>query len=148
MADRIDVQITGTINLKRELDNFSQRTIYKIMKPALEAVGELFKDAVKANCNFGDFSNGGLRESIDYVANSQPAKSQGVVRIGPTYTKPHGKASSTSPGVYGRFVEFGLKTRKYPRQPFMRPAFDANADKSMEVFRDKVLEGINTRLKS
>lgn len=147
MGTKINCQVTGTINLKKELDNFSQRTLTKVIKLALEAVGELFKEAIKANCNFTHgYSTGAIRESIDYNTRMYPAKGRGTVLIGPTMTAAHGKDGSTSPGVYAMFVEYGLKVKKYPKQPFIRPAFDANADKAIEVFRDKVMEGISTRL--
>jgi HK97 gp10 family phage protein len=47
---------------------------------------------------------------------------------------------SQSPGVYGQFVEFG--TDKMAAQPFLRPAFDATADRVIELFAEKMREGL------
>ena len=43
---------------------------------------------------------------------------------------------SVAPGIYRMWVEFGLKRKQFPEQPFMRPTSDATGDKAMKLFAD------------
>jgi HK97 gp10 family phage protein len=54
--------------------------------------------------------------------------------IGPLYDKSRytDKTRTHSPGVYGKFVEYG--TGKMQARPFMRPAFHAVRERAVEAY--------------
>jgi HK97 gp10 family phage protein len=165
----IDVQITGTINLQKALDEFSGSIQRRIIRPALQDVGAYFVSEIRQNCNFTHgYSTGALADSIIAITtiSNSTGKQRGQVKIGPTYQAvPHGNSSTTRPGIYALWVEYGLKNPRvgglrsgkkdkntgnvpnYPAQPFMRPAFDNGATKSIEIFRDRVMQEIARRTK-
>lgn len=43
---------------------------------------------------------------------------------------------------YGKFSEFGGKTRQYPKKPFLRPAFDENKGKILATMKAVFLKGL------
>jgi len=67
--------------------------------------------------------------------------------IGRKRIKDSGLGSSATVGIswrgsgfYGRFIEFG--TSKNAAQPFLRPAFDANKEEALTIFKQKLAENI------
>jgi hypothetical protein len=80
-----------------------------------------------------------LKDSVIARVRTQKGGSAGKVSVGPGY----GGKGSQDPGVYGMFVEFPMKKRpKYPTQPFMRPTFDATAEKAIGLFADTMKEAL------
>lgn len=169
MAIRIDVQVTGTLNLKKELDDFSGSIQRRIIRPALEKVGAYFVGVIQENIHPAHDTDGVLKGSIGY---SRPTVSvraqQGRILIGPRMmgSAHHDlNSATTDPGIYALWVEYGLKNPReagkrsgkkdkkagqvpnFTPQPFMRPAFDQGAETAIEVFRDAVNEGIESRQK-
>jgi HK97 gp10 family phage protein len=67
----------------------------------------------------------------------------GSVEVGPAMNarRTDGK-DSVGPGIYAMWVEFGLKRKLYPAQPFMRPTFDATAEKAVKLFSDTLKEAL------
>ena len=167
MADNIEVQITGTINLKKALDEFKGSIQRRIIRPALKDVGEFFKTTIKEHCHFEhEYSKGAVLASIDYSQSTVSVnKQQGRVLIGPTLGTKHGNSPTTDPGIYSLWIEYGLKNPRvggtrmgkkskpgkagevpnYPAQPFMRPAFESGARQAIEVFTNRVMREIASR---
>lgn len=53
-----------------------------------------------------------------------------------------GKSKSQGPGIYAMWIEFGLKRKQFPAQAFMRPTFDATAEKAVKLFSDTLKEAL------
>lgn len=98
---------------------------------------------------------GDLKESIHAVVRTRKASDKteglptGSVTVGPCYGTPRSDGRhSVPPGVYGLWVEFGVKSKsRYPKQPFMRPAFDATVDTAINAFADTLRAGLADALK-
>lgn len=134
MTVKVDLQ-----GLEQKLHDLGPKIAKRTLRKSLKAVGTMWVDAVKARA---PKDSGDLANSISMKMRTRPNDESGSVTVGPAYT---GKGSQ-DPGVYGMFVEFGLKNKQmYPRQPFLRPAFDATAEKAIEVFAETMknnLEGM------
>ena len=72
----------------------------------------------------------------------------GKVEVGPNaFAKRTDGKDSMGPGVYAMWLEFGLKKKKYPKQPFMRPTFDATAEQATKIFADKLKDDLEAVVK-
>lgn len=146
MADKV-VCTVDLHGVEEELIALGPRIARRLFRRALMAVGEAFKQAIKAAA---PVDKGGLKDSIDYKIKLSPKSDFGSVTIGPTYDAKAIKNSATpseSPGIYGMFVEFGLKVKKYTFHPFMRPVFDALAEKMIQLFADGLKEDLEEAVK-
>jgi hypothetical protein len=65
-----------------------------------------------------------------------------LTQVGPAADAPRTDGKDrVGPGIYGMWVEFGLKKKKrYPAQPYMRPTLDATEDKAVKLFADTLKE--------
>jgi HK97 gp10 family phage protein len=148
MGDRVTckVDLHGT---EEELIAVGPRIAKRLLRRALRAVGQAWVEDVKSKV---PVDTGALRESINFKIRTNPREDGGSVTVGPTFdttkgTKKKG-SSSQSPGVYGMFVEFGVKSKAdYPKQPFMRPAFDGSAERIIELFAHKLREDLEMAVK-
>lgn len=145
MADRVTVKVDlhGT---EEELIAIGPRIAKRLLRRALRVVGQLWVEDVKRNV---PVDTGALRDSINFKIRTNPREDGGSVTVGPTYISGKGTKAkgSQSPGVYGMFVEFGVKSRQYPAHPFMRPAFDADAQKVVDLFAAKLREDLEEAVK-
>lgn len=144
MADRVtcSVDLHGT---EEELIAVGPRIAKRLLRRALRVVGQLWVADVKAHV---PVNTGALRDSIDFKIRTNSREDGGSVTVGPTYTSGKTGGQSQSPGLYGMFVEFGVKSRaNYPAQPFMRPTFDATADSIIELFAAKLREDLEEAVK-
>src|SRR5665213_209052 len=108
----------------------------KGMRKALSQVGKYWVGEVKSRV---PVDTGELKDSVIARVSTKKGGSAGKVSVGPGYS---GKGSQ-DPGVYCKFVEFPMKKRPlYPTQPFMRPTFDATADKAVQLFADSLKEAL------
>ena len=108
----------------------------KGMRKALTQVGKFWVGEVKSRV---PVDSGDLKDSVIARVSTKKGGNAGRVSVGPGYS---GKGKQ-DPGVYGMFVEFPMKNRpKYPTQPFMRPTFDATAEKAMQLFADTLKESL------
>jgi HK97 gp10 family phage protein len=146
MADRIVCQV-DLHGVEEDLLRVGPKIAKRLFRRALKAVGMAWTEEVKSRV---PVDTGALRDSIDYVIKTSPKDDSGSVQVGPTYdSKVMKKATNTSesPGVYGMFVEFGLKSKKYPRQPYMRPTFDVSADRIIQLFAENLREDLEDAVK-
>lgn len=159
MKFKVEVDLHG---LEEDLIRLGPKVAKRLFRRALKMVGELWKEALKSKVPVGnpatakqgsDYSPGALRDSIDYVISTGKGDHGGTVTVGPTYDKTAAKAAkdkgdtSTLPGVYGKFVEFGLHVKQYPFHPFMRPTFDTTAESMIEIFADGLREDLEDAVK-
>jgi len=78
----------------------------------------------------------GIRQGKAKYANT--ARNRRAGRVGKTY-KTQGEA------FYWRFLEFG--TKKMQARPFLRPAFEANKQKAVEVMKERLSKAIQAQAK-
>jgi len=155
MGRYVDVVVTGELNLKAALDEFGSRKVRSLVKNALETVAtEMVQDVrefVPVGHTEKDDAPGYLREAIgSKVLRAREGQIRLLVGPRSIHRGGGGEGKETmNPGVYGMFVEFGLKNKKnYPRQPYMRPAFDDNSEKWMATFRGAMTAQLNQGLKT
>jgi HK97 gp10 family phage protein len=113
----------------------------KSLRKGVSAVGDMWVPEMQARV---PVDTGDLRDSIaKKVSTSKKGDSlSATVTVGPSYDTKNRKPGDTSqqPGVYGLFVEFGTKSS--PAKPFMRPVFDATADKAVEILANVLKEDL------
>lgn len=146
MADKITVSV-DLHGLEEDLISLGPKIAKRLFRRALSVVGQAWKEALQAKV---PRDSGDLANSIDFVVKTSPKNDFGSVTVGPTYdTKVMKNSSSTSesPGVYGMFVEFGLKLKKYAFTPFMRPTFDGSAERMVELFAENLREDLEDAIK-
>lgn len=100
------------------LDALPDKVQKQVMRPALNAAGQVFEAALQQTVPHG--ASGELAKSITHKVVVK-AGVGGIVLAGPAYMGGH-KHTSTDPGVRAAFLEFG--TRKMAPRPFMRRAFE------------------------
>jgi HK97 gp10 family phage protein len=144
MADKV-VCTVDLHGLEEDLIGLGPKIAKRLFRRALTTVGQLWVEDVKSKV---PVDTGALRDSIDFVVKTSPKNDYGTVTVGPTYTSPKGNNTTESPGVYGMWVEFGLKTKQYPSQPYMRPTFDATAESVIDLFASKLREDLEEAVKS
>lgn len=137
--------------IDQKLQELEPKIVRSLLRKALRGVGLYWVPEVQSRV---PVLMGDLKNSIGFTVKTRKAAKgsdrlpSGIVTVGPTYIdRTDGRENSQSPGVYGMFVEFGLKVKKYARQPFMRPTFDSTADRAIEVFAETVKSGLADALK-
>lgn len=152
MSEDFEVTVEGLSELGDELDRMPYQFAQNIQRAALQAAGDVMAAEVAARApvapqaSHPESEPGELRDSI--VVKVRLGKNLDVseAKIGPGYDKDKygGDKHTQSPGVYGKFVEYG--TAKMAPEPFMRPAFQAGAQKALEAYA-KVVDSLIGLLK-
>lgn len=114
--------LSGFDSLDKELSKLSSRTESRIGKKALRAGAKPIVSDAKKNVTV---ETGDLKKSIG-TQMMNPKRGKLEIRIGPRVGK-----SAAHSGHYGHIVEYGYG-RQAP-QPFLRPAFDTNNKKSIQI---------------
>ena len=135
-------------SIAEKLQSLEPKIVRRSFRKALKAVGTFWVAEMKAKVPVLD---GDLRNAIAMKINTRTRTRKGVkspsgkVEVGPRldYPRSDGK-KSVGPGVYGRFIEFGLKRKVFPAQPFARPVYDATADKAVQMFADILSADLET----
>lgn len=148
MADDFDVEIKGLPELAETLDIIPIQLSNLILREALLDGAQPIIEAaqsfapVASKQSHPESDPGELRDSIGAAARVYSDKGYGVAHIGPLHDKSkyNDKNRTHSPGVYGKFVEFG--THKMAAHPFMRPALAAAGQAAVEAFGN----GIRSRM--
>jgi hypothetical protein len=133
--------------LEEDLIQLGPKIARRIFRKLLTTIGKLWADDVRAKVPVDE---GTLKDSIGYVVTTSPKNDFASVTVGPTYDTNRAKnqASRTEdPGIYGLFVEYGLKKRKYTFTPFMRPTFDATAEAIITLFAAGLREDLEAAIK-
>lgn len=139
LSVKVDIKgLDGVVEKMREL---GPKLARRGMRKALTKVGDYWVDEVQSRV---PVSSGDLKDSIVKKVTTRKDKNGevgGTVSVGPRYD---GRGSQ-SPGVYGMFIEFGVKSSKSPLraegQPFMRPTFDSTKETAVEIF-SKTLKNV------
>ena len=178
MADGITITgVTGLDEVLRRLDKIPLALARNVAQPALQEAGEIVQAAAEASA---PRKSGELAEDIVVKVNVSSDLRLARVSIGPAYdasalkTRKRGKYagrqdSTTSPGVYGAFVERGHGTAGYswasrfgsakqrrrtgreiefgshdvPPHPWLAPAFAASQDAAAQVLVDRTREALD-----
>lgn len=132
------MEVAATVNLnglEKALQELGPKLARKALRKAVKQVGEMWESEMKARV---PVDSGDLKDSIKYKITAKKGKqgepSTMKVSVGPAFgtTSRNEGDGSQQPGVYGMFEEFG--TKKSTPHPFMRPTFDATADKAVQIF--------------
>lgn len=170
-------QITGLEELLRRLDQIPLALSRNVAKDALQQAGEVIQKAAEASA---PRLSGELAEDIVVVVRVSGDLASNKVLVGPGYPGPGMKTrlrgryagrqdSTTSPGVYGGFVERGhgmpgyswasrfgsarqrrrtgrqieLGSHDVPPHPWLAPAFASSQDEAVQVLADRTAEALN-----
>jgi len=152
MASDGGMKITCSVNLhglEQDLKEVGPKIGRRLFRKALKSVGQLWVEDLKFRVPVDE---GDLRESIaaSVTVRNKGKLTVGAVTCGPSYDKTsprHGSGRTENPGIYGLFVEFGLKKKLYKFTPFMRPTFDTTAERMVQVFADGLREDLEAALK-
>lgn len=152
MADDVEVTVEGLDALGRELDRMPFKFAQNIQRAALQAAGEVFavemvaRAPVAPQASHPESEPGELRDSIDVAVRLGKNLDVSTAKVGPLYNKSKysDKNRTHSPGIYGKFVEYG--TSKMGPQPFMRPAFQAGKENAVQAYA-KVVDALIKLLK-
>jgi len=171
-------EVSGLDVLARRLDQLPLALAQQIARPALEDAGEIIQAAAEANAEQHRIT-GELAEDVIVVVKIGGDLANMRVLVGPGYpgpgmkTRKRGKYagqadSTTSPGVYGGFVERGhgepgyswasrfgsakqrrrtgrqieLGSHDIPPHPWLQPAFDSTQDAAIEAVADHFREAL------
>ena len=167
MSDGFNLNF-GIEQLTANLQNIPQVLAKKIARPALEAGGEVIVLAAEATA---PVRTGELKEDIVMKVHIGTTLHDNYVLVGPGYnrgelktSKRTGKAdSSSSPGVYGKFVEVGhappgmanekrkakrngkeveFGGKDTPPHPWLRPAFETSKERAVEAMTQVLRAGL------
>jgi HK97 gp10 family phage protein len=145
LGDSVTVKVSGLREVEERLIAAGPKIARGIFKQALWAVGDMWVAEASSRV---PVLTGDLRDSIaaEVLIKKQGKVHVGSVTVGPAINTKESRSdgrNSVGPGVYGMWVEFGLKKKPYPKQPFLRPTFDATADKAVTMFADTLKAGLD-----
>jgi len=139
----MEVKCTVSLGgLEEALNQVGPKLAKSHLRKALKAGMKVLQEDAKSRA---PVDTGALRDSIKTLVVLNANKESGRATVGPTQDpglKKDGQSYSESPALYGMFVEFGVPSRHIERQPFMRPAFDAQADAVVQKFADTLRDGL------
>lgn len=143
------VDIKGLDGVVEKMNDLGPKLARKGLRKSLRAVGDFWIPEVQSRI---PVSSGDLKNSIIKAIKTRKDKNgevSGTVWVGPAMDAPRtdGK-KSVGPGIYGMWVEFGLKKKKYPAQPFMRPTIDATGEEAVKLFSETLKEVLDEIVKN
>jgi HK97 gp10 family phage protein len=142
VSEDVEVEVTGLAEMAETLDKIPYVFAQRIQRAALLAGGEVFMNAAQSLAPVASEQShkegypGELRDSIGVVVKLGKDLDMSVAQIGPLYEKSkyNEKTRTHSPGVYGKFVEYG--TAKMRAHPFLRPAFHAVKEQALKAYAE------------
>lgn len=149
---KISIQVSGDKELAEKLRALPPAVSREHLLAAVEPAAKLIKEAVKDNIHdqaSREHPAGTLRGTIEHKVTLK-TKSRVAINVGPN------AASGETTGYYGRFVEFGhaivpswgklkgVSVGRVPPHPFMRPAFDENVERAIDIINDRLRRAIMT----
>src|SRR6185503_869170 len=137
-AVKVDLKLN---DVDQKLRDIGPKLARKGLRKALNAVKSYWVPEMKSRV---PVDTGALRDSIIGAIKTKKDKNgevSGTLWVGPAADAPRtdGKKSA-GPGVFAKWVEFGLKRKKYPAHPFARPTLDATGDKAVSIFSETLKE--------
>jgi hypothetical protein len=172
--------VTGLEEVLRRLDRIPLALARNVARPALEEAGEILQAAAEANAA-EHRRTGELEEDVIVVVNVGSDLANMRVVVGPGYPGPAGLKtrkrgryagqtdSTTSPGIYGKFLERGhgmpgyswasrfgsakqrrrtgrqieLGSHDVGPQPWLQPALDTDGPAAAQVLIDRTKEALD-----
>lgn len=171
--------VQGLDEVMRRLDRIPLALARNVARPALEEAGEVIQSAAETNAAAHRIT-GDLEEDVIVVVQLGSNLANMRVLVGPGYpgpglkTRKRGKYagrqdSTTSPGIYGRFVEGGhgmpgyswasrfgsakqrrrtgrqveLGSHDVPPHPWLKPALDSSGAAAAQVLVDRTKEALD-----
>lgn len=163
MAKRfVHMSVVGDKELVGKLSKLGDRVYKKVVG---QASRKAFAPVVKTAKSLAPKETGLLKKSMGVKQKKYPRAGRIVTLVGPrtgfgttvTTEGPDGKPRETyrDPVKYGHLVEFGTAPHKvgdydHPGsapQPFMRPAFDGNVNKSKSIMKSELAAGVEREAK-
>lgn len=126
-------EIEGLAELENNLRELSRSVVKKVLRAAGKEAGELFKDGIQENIERQGLLESGFMEDSVRI-NTRVTDGFLNVMVGPSdemYPRGNRKDNRDANEV-AYFAEYG--TKKEAAKPFLRPAFDSNSDRAIEVF--------------
>jgi HK97 gp10 family phage protein len=125
---KVDVQVRGLEELKRELNKLSVAIGDRLINNAARAGARVVARQAKANAPVGE--TGALKKSLRVRRRSADDRRRGEV-----------VAYAGTPLFYAKFQEFG--TVKQPARPFLRPAVDESTVAIYDAIQRNLSVGID-----
>jgi HK97 gp10 family phage protein len=144
MEVKVDVRLNG---IEEKLRDLGPKLARKALRRAVGKVGDMWVSEMKAKV---PVESGDLRDSINKKVTTSKKGNAGsaTVSVGPMWDSKSRSPgdSSQQPAVYGMILEFGSK--KMTAKPWMRPVFDATANKAVQLLADTLKEDLEDVVKS
>lgn len=119
------VTIKGGEELFQAMTARGEKFAKKGLRAALYAGSEVLRKAIGSFCTAK--RTGFLAEHIGAKTTISSKQEAGITQVGPVRK-----------AFYAGWIEFGRK--KQSARPFIRPAFDANKDRALDAFTNKLRE--------
>lgn len=154
----ITVQITGLKELQNALEQLPKEIQGRPLRSAVSAAAKVIVDDVKSRVPVGETGN--LKTAVyRYRSRRNSATGRETFFVGirqgkaqykdTAYNRRKGRVGknykTAGEAYYWRFLEFG--TAKMQAKPFLRPAFEANKSRAVEVMKDRLGKSIQTQAK-
>ena len=154
----ISIKIEGLKELQKALSELPREIQGRPLRSAVSAAAKLISDDVKNRVSVGETGNlksavyryrsrsnsttgretffVGIRNGKEKYSNT--ARNRRLRQVGKAY-KTQGEA------FYWRYLEFG--TKKMQARPFLRPSFEANKSRAVEVMKERLSKAIESQAK-
>ena len=136
-------------DIEAKLKELGPKLARKALRKAVKNVGDMWVAEAKSRV---PVDQGDLKDSIAAVVRTKAYQDHGEakVSVGPCYgvkdTQRQEGDGSQQPAVYGMFVELG--TKKTHAEPYLRPAFDATAEKAVQLLADSLRDDLDDVVRS
>jgi HK97 gp10 family phage protein len=137
------MELHGAKDLQDLLSGLGDRVLRKVARQAVSAGATPIQGSAKANA---PEESGLLKKSIKKRVRTYKDSQTVVAIVGPdSSVKGEYKGKKRWPAKYAHLVEDGhidSKGNHVPGHPFIRPAADANASRSVQIIEQKMASGI------
>jgi HK97 gp10 family phage protein len=137
----VSVELKGLEGVEDALAEAGPKLARRALAKALKAAGAVLVREAKSRAPVAVKDTpqrrpGELRDAITAgPVRTSPKHERASLRVGPEIAAKDKEDSAQSPGVYGKFVEFG-SIHNPNKKPFLRPAFDAAAQAALDAATD------------
>ncbi len=136
-----NVEIKGLRELMLALEKLPAEVQKKPVQQALRAAAKPMRDAAIANASA--FRDTGTVEKNIKVVRSKVYNGKNYVHgvvLRVLNSSKRRRAKGMGDPFYWKFLEFG--TVHAPARPFLRPAFESNKDRALQIIRERLARGI------